>query len=47
MIENAFALLFVLSLVAPAATIVLGVLSVAWPHRVNATEHQTSAHARV
>ena len=47
MIERAFELLFVLSLVAPAVSVVLGVLIVAWPHQLHGVTHtsRTASHA--
>lgn len=45
MVERAFELLFVLSLVAPAVSLALGVLLVAWPHRVHRVTHTSRAAA--
>jgi hypothetical protein len=43
MVERAFEVLFVLSLLAPAAAIVVGVWLVAWPRR----RARLPSHARV
>jgi len=48
MLERAFEFLFALALVAPPATVIVGVLLLAWPrHRVHGVDHpvRTTSHA--
>ena len=48
MIQRAFEFLFALTLVAPPATVIVGVLLLAWPrHRVQGVGHslRTTSHA--
>jgi hypothetical protein len=46
MIERASELLFVLSLVAPPVSVALGVLLVAWPHRLHGVTHTSRSASR-
>lgn len=43
MVERAFEFLFVLALVAPPAAVILGVLLLAWPRRVQRADHTSRA----
>ena len=47
MVERAFEFLFLLSLAAPPATVILGALLVLWPRRLHDVGHtsRTASHA--
>jgi len=45
MVEQIFEVLFVLALVAPVATVVVGVALLAWPHGKDARQMTVSRHA--